>query len=129
MTNDFTAEQRELIFERDGWRCLACGSRDVTMQHRRAKGMGGRGQKAQPLTCADGLPLCALHNEQAEASMQAAALGLGWKLKRFSLLPASWVPYWDSLTRQWWVPDEGGQREWMDANTAIQRVRTAAGSW
>lgn len=73
---------RQAVYERDGWRCAACGSAwDLTIQHRVSKGMGGS-------KTLDRLPnlltLCNLCNTRLEADADFAASGRerGWKVKR-----------------------------------------------
>lgn len=121
---DLTYDQRQDIFDRDGRRCLKCGSREVTMQHRRAKGMGGLGKKHPKLTCADGVALCGVHNTEAEGSGQAEALRFGWKIPRLCPVASSNIPYFDMLTRTWWLPDDTGRRKAVDGAWAADRIKS-----
>lgn len=123
--NDLTEGQRAQILERDRERCLRCGGRPPTLQHRRAKGMGGRGKKAVPLTCADGVALCLSCNERAEGNLQQEALRYGWKIPRLCPMPAQQIPYYDRLSGSWWLPDVEGGRTWVDPGWAAARVAVA----
>lgn len=119
---DFTPQQRERIFERDGQRCLACGHHPATMQHRKAKGMGGLGDKHESLSCADGLLLCMTCNREAEASMQRDALRFGWKVPRNTEVPLEIIPYYDRITGNWWLANATGGRKWVDPGWASDLI-------
>jgi 5-methylcytosine-specific restriction protein A len=54
---EFSPAARAAIIEAGGGRCVGCGSPDITVQHRRRRGMGGSKDPAIS-TPANGLPLC-----------------------------------------------------------------------
>ena len=124
-TQDLSSADRERVLLRDRGRCLRCGHRPVTLQHRRAKGMGGLGVKAVRLTPADALALCADCNARAESDLQDEALRCGWKVPRFSPTPCHEIPYFDRLTGNWWLPNKEGRRKWVDPGWAMDRVALA----
>jgi hypothetical protein len=107
-----TREVRGQTMLRDGFRCLACGSREnLQWQHREASGHGGRGKKAPPLVCADGVILCEVDNNAAEADGQDRALALGWKIRRNrGGIASSEIPFFDTNDRTWYLPGEGAAR-------------------
>lgn len=126
--NDLTAEERMIVLWRDGDRCLACGRRPPTLQHRKAKGMGGRGDKALALNCADAVALCNDCNVNAEGSMQREAKRYGWKIGRNCSVPGTEVPYFDRMTGLWWLPDAWGARRRVDGAWAVNQIELALAS-
>ncbi len=120
--SDITAAMREQIFFRDRLRCVKCGSAQITLQHRRAKGMGGIGVKHPDLTHADGIAMCAVHNALAEGADQEEALRFGWKIGRNCPIPAHQIPYYERITGNWYMADEDGGRTWVDPGWARARV-------
>lgn len=79
-----TTETRTGVYLRDGNRCVMCGARDLTFQHRRAVGNGG--SRNVP-TAVDGLTLCMVCNQACEAELQMKALANGWKVRRWVTCP------------------------------------------
>lgn len=76
------AKTRRLVFERDGYECVHCGTTEgLTIQHRASRGMGG--SKAYN-TLAHLIVMCAESNQRLESSAAFADLGrtLGWKIRR-----------------------------------------------
>lgn len=79
---------RELVFERDGHRCLAegqfgfCGG-PLTLQHRVGRGMGG---SAQYDTAAHLVTFCQIHNElqTANATFARQCETRGWSIRRWA---------------------------------------------
>lgn len=124
---DFSRSEVDSIKHRDGYRCLACGSPEITIQHRVSKGMGGLGDKAPKLTMADGILLCWHHNSTVEGKDQALALRRGWKVRRFAPLHCSDIPVYDAMSGNWYLLGAGGGRRWVDPGWAMDRVRTANG--
>jgi hypothetical protein len=123
--SDLTRADRALVHRRDQHRCLRCGGRPATIQHRRAKGMGGIGPTGPRLTPADAVLLCIRCNRGAEAELQQEALERGWKVQRSSPVPSTEVPYFDALSGNWWLPDALGGRAWTDAETAEAMIRVS----
>lgn len=73
--NSFT---RQRVFTRDSFRCVKCLTlTSLQFQHRVAVGSGGT--KHRP-SAAEGAVLCAVHNDEAEGSMNRVMLSLGLKL-------------------------------------------------
>jgi hypothetical protein len=124
---DFTPETIQWIKARDTY-CLACGSRDITIQHRVAKGMGGIGDKHPKLNPADGILLCWRHNESVEGKDQALALRRGWKVPRFSPLRTIDIPVFDAVAGNWYMLFADGGRKWVDPGYAMDRIRMASGA-
>ena len=94
--------------DRDGERCPSCGTAyGLTYQHRQAVGMGG--SKKRP-GYADGIAACGTCNTAFEGELQARALALGWKVRRW-VKDAALVPYWHEVTQQWYrITHEGPWR-------------------
>lgn len=123
--SDLSRADKLRVIERDRERCLRCGRRPATFQHRRSKGMGGVGPTGTPLTLADGCALCADCNARAESDLQRDALAHGWKIPRSCPIPATQIPVYDALTGNWWLLDESGGRSWIDDETAKRKVAHA----
>lgn len=120
--SDFTEHIRSRIKVRDRNRCLWCGTAiGITIQHRKAKGQGGIGDKHEPLTAADGILLCAEHNEAAEANGQEIALKFGWKVRRNCPVPVELIPVYDMAYGNWYVLI-GDERVWMPSNWALSMM-------
>lgn len=99
------------VFERDHYRCVMCSTgTGLTIGHRQATGMGGRGPKMRPYTHADFVTQCALHNAGAETWDQDRALEHGHKVRRNTLRPMSKIPFYDDATGLYWMPDDEGKR-------------------
>lgn len=122
---DLTSEQRSLVILRDRERCLRCGGRPATIQHRRAKGMGGLGPRGPKLTCADALVLCAICNAGVEAQWQEEAITFGWKIPRSCPVPSTAIPYFDRMTHGWWLADPTGGRLPLSADDATAMMALA----
>ncbi|WP_162942668.1 hypothetical protein [Cryobacterium soli] len=119
---------RAATYKRDGHRCVTCGTSErLEWQHRAASGHGGRGKKAPPLTPADGVTSCWVCNPSYEGAGQPRALALGWKIRRFTQMTASQIPFFVSALGEWWLPDELGGREIISHNLA-QELLAGAGS-
>ena len=98
------------MLERDGYKCVACGTEyDLTPQHRANRGMGGskRGHGLSNL-----VTMCRYHNERLESDPGFAELGrkLGWKLKRNSGPPASEIAVWYRMDFGWFLLADDGSR-------------------
>lgn len=108
------------VKERDGERCVSCGTAwGLSFQHRRAVGMGG--SKIRP-TYADGLAACVPCNVAFEGELQSKALRLGWKVARWVADPSR-VPYWDTTTGRWWrITADGPWRVEVSARDAVSML-------
>lgn len=105
-----TAKVRAATYTRDGYRCADCGTTEgLSFQHRSATGMGG---SRIPVTTADGLTLCLVCNQSAEAEGQMRALHLGHKVRRFrGRITTAQVPFYVAWAREWWLPDTAGGKQ------------------
>lgn len=124
-----TQKVRHATYSRDGFSCVNCGSFDnLSWQHRESSGHGGRGAKAPELTTADGVTACLTCNMRFEADLQRKALALGWKLRRNrGGMTATELPFYDSNTAAWYLPDTQGYRAEVLAVEAVELL-VAAGS-
>lgn len=98
------------VKERDGERCVSCGTAwALTFQHRRAVGMGGT--KVRP-GYADGLAACGNCNSRFEHDLQSLALLNGWKVRKWVRDPSQ-VPYYHAHFDAWFVleSDWPGRRQ------------------
>lgn len=76
------ARVRRLVFDRDGERCVHCGTTEgLTIQHRANRGMGGSKTLDGPENL---IAMCALANFRLEQDSAFADLGriYGWKIRR-----------------------------------------------
>jgi hypothetical protein len=97
-------------YDRDGFRCAACGATEpLEFQHRAAVGQGG--SKIAPLP-AEGLTLCSRCNNEAEHAGQTSALFHGWKIRRWvpARFGADKVPVFYAAERAWWQLTPMGER-------------------
>lgn len=96
--SDPTPTVRRAVYERDGWRCVACNAGDaLTFQHRRRVGMGGSPIRPEAV---DGATACGTCNQAFEHRMQTLALAFGWKVKAWVKDPAA-VPMYYPHEFQW----------------------------
>lgn len=110
---------RERLFARDGWSCMACGTRyQLSPQHRANRGMGG----AKDAHRLSGLiTLCVPHNDRLESDAAFAEHGRqrGWKVKRNSGPPASEIAVWSVPEQGWFLlADDGSRLRLPDSPTA-----------
>lgn len=97
---DPTDKVRRGVRERDGERCVACGTMwAITFQHRRAVGMGGTHERPG---YADGLAACATCNNRFEGDLRADAVDNGWKVLGWVDRPER-VPYFHIATGRWYA--------------------------
>jgi hypothetical protein len=70
-----------VTYERDGHRCVSCGTlENLQYQHRAAVGMGGSDRAPR---FPEGVTSCAVCNPAYEAHRQVEALFRGWKVRRW----------------------------------------------
>lgn len=80
---DVSRIDRELVYERDQYRCAACGGvSPLTIQHRANRGMGGNPNGSKN-SLANLLTMCAFCNQLLEQSGKFALEGIdsGWKIR------------------------------------------------
>lgn len=112
-----TPAVRAVTYERDGERCVSCGTRHgLEYQHRQAVGMGGSTRK--PLL-AEGITSCTTCNPAYEGHLQAAALRFGWKVPRWVETPGM-VPVWYPLERTWFLLAKTGSRTALTPARAME---------
>lgn len=103
------------VMKRDGFRCLHCGSEDVTIQHRKNVGAGGA-KKDSPLhQPANLILLCGAYNALIESDPREAAIArhYGWKIR--TLYEAHETPVFDVNTGSWYRLEDTGSRTLTDA--------------
>lgn len=113
-----TPEVRKGTYDRDGNRCVCCGSSVLSFQHRRAVGAGG--SKTRP-TFTDGLTLCPVCNAACEAHFQSRALANGWKVPRWVKDPAR-VPIYYPHEFAWYRLTLDGTRERIGGVVALDMM-------
>lgn len=90
------------IYTRDFGRCVRCGKETpLTIQHRKATGMGG---SKEPLSPSMLVTACADCNDRFERDLQTEALRCGWKVKYHGAEGA--VPVFYAWRGAWAVLDE-----------------------
>jgi hypothetical protein len=126
-----TQKIRTATYIRDRFTCVACGAQEpLSWQHRESSGHGGRGRKAPPLTTADGVTLCLLCNQAAEADMQGLALQSGWKLRRNrGSIQSHQIPFWNRNTNLWALPDMDGGLQPINTALALELIDAAGGNY
>lgn len=110
-------ETQALVMERDGWRCVMCGS-DValTVHHRRNRGKGGSSDPAVN-SPANLLTMCVWDNTALESDPKVVAEGYrnGWKVKHGVTPPTEEPVVYrvrvgdEMLRRRFVLDDEGGR--------------------
>lgn len=100
---------RDLVYKRDGGRCVHCGATEgLGLQHRINKGVGGSKLLDIPSNL---LTFCNIANAALESDPEFAERGrqLGWKLSRwddptkvrfFDVLDAEWFHLTNTFARQ-----------------------------
>lgn len=104
MTN-VSRMDRELVYERDQYRCAACGGvSPLTIQHRANRGMGGNPSGSKN-SLANLLTMCAFCNQLLEQSGKFALEGVehGWKIRSWDApqeIPVfyAWAQEWRRLS-------------------------------
>lgn len=120
----FTKKQRDQIYERDGGRCVACGTTyGLEINHRANRGMGG---SRYGDTLENGVLMCHHHNVSLEASAEFAERGrvYGWKVHRNRVTPPADVPVWYVYERTWFYLEADGTR--LAPNQQQQEVLSRA---
>lgn len=98
---------RAATYKRDRDTCVALSNECFgpnQWNHRASSGHGGRGSKAPTLTVADGVTLCASHNERLEHDLYREGLERGWKTLRNTLTPTFEIPYYANDDNAWYLP-------------------------
>lgn len=119
----FTAKQRQMIRERDGNACVACGTTYGLTEHHRANRGAGGSKKANVLSNA--LMMCAPHNGLLESDSEFAAKGraYGWKCRRNVLMTPAEQPVWYVYERAWFHLEDDGTRlrlpEWRQEELTL----------
>jgi len=111
---------RQAVFDRDGNKCVSCGTIDnLTIQHRVSKGMGGSKQFD---TVAYLLTLCLICNVRLEADADFAKLGIdyGWKIRRNTLESLDPTAVIVKYADGWYRLDEQGTKIKIGNNTQIK---------
>lgn len=90
-----TTKIRNLVYERDNFQCVHCGTMSgLSLQHRAGKGMGGSKLMDGPENLAT---MCLRSNQKLESDAEFAQHGriMGWKLSRHqdpSRVPIYYAP-------------------------------------
>lgn len=100
---NITSKQRDQVYARDQWRCVACGQVNaLQVHHRKNRGMGGD-PKGKLNRLSNLMTLCAMHNSLLESDPMFAEKGrkYGWKLRHQdpTLMPVfyGWAEEWRDL--------------------------------
>ncbi|UGS26360.1 hypothetical protein K8F61_17295 [Microbacterium resistens] len=119
---DPTDKVRRGVKERDGERCVSCGTAwGLTYQHRQAASQGGAADYA------NGLAACVVCNGRYEADMQSLALLNGWKVRGWVDDPAR-VPYYHVASNCWFaVAADGPWRRRITRAEAVAMMRDVYG--
>lgn len=129
----FTAKQRQMIRERDGNACVACGTTYGLTEHHRANRGAGGSKKANVLSNA--LTMCHVHNGLLESDPEFAAKGrvYGWKCLRHVLAQPADIPVWYVMEQAWYLLEDDGSRlrvpEWWQeelTRAAQDQLKTTA---
>lgn len=105
-----TAKVRKQVYDRDGNRCVSCGTTyGLQAHHRQATGLGGRIRRPTP---SELLTACGLCNASYEADKQSEALLWGIKVRRNigGLTPAD-IPVFYLHDQGWFLLDDEGNRK------------------
>lgn len=103
-------DDHSVVYLRDDYRCAHCGtSQNLTLQHRRNRGMGGT---KRPYTYAGFIALCWQSNTQLESDPEFARLGIekGWKIEQSDPREDRDVPVWFEHDGWRWLTDDGNYR-------------------
>lgn len=125
--SDPTAAVRARTYERDGHRCISCGSSGpLQYQHRAAVGMGGSDVRPQFV---DGLTSCSQCNEGYESHLQSMALRFGWKVRRWvhEQGKTGEVPVFCWPERTWYALTVEGRRVRVSTVVAIRMMKAVYG--
>lgn len=110
-----TTKMRQRIYERDGNKCVDCGSaNNLTLQHRVSKGMGGsKMYDTYPYL----ITMCQPCNVALESDYYRAEKGRfnGWKLSRLSKPPVNPEEIPVKIGTGWFYLDAQGNKK--PANT------------
>jgi hypothetical protein len=110
----FDQVTREAVLTRCHWRCVGCGSaHPLTVQHRVARGMGGRARAGADLTShpANGLALCGSGTTGCHGWVERHpehASTLGWRIASGSPVGAPYLWPAPGSTWEWVSVDDDG---------------------
>lgn len=89
-----STEINRIVYERDGWKCVHCGTSDrLSIQHRRGRGMGGsslyEGAENKAAMC-----WRANSGMESDSDEKSEAEERGWHIRRADPREAWNVPIW-----------------------------------
>lgn len=99
------------FLERDGGRCLHCGTTEgLVPQHRINRGMGGYGPLEIPSNV---IVLCSRFNGliESDAGQAHLARAHGWKLSSWDRARLTMIPVYDIMAAEWYWLDNNYSRE------------------
>lgn len=107
-----TPKEFQRLLERDGGRCLHCGTTEgLVPQHRINRGAGGSKALEVPSNV---ILFCSAYNGQIEAEVESARIAKhhGWKLSRWDMGRLQEIPIYDRNAREWfWLDNEYGRTQ------------------
>lgn len=120
---DPTPVVRAVTYERDGERCVACGTgHPLSFQHRH-----NALRRERPLYH-EGVTACVLCNALFEGTMQGKAYRYGWKLRRWVTADrVALVPVFVQWEHRWYLLDREGGRALISGFEATTRMRSIYG--
>ena len=114
-----TPSQFQKVLDRDGGRCVHCGttSEGLVPQHRKNRGMGGFPPSELP---ANIVVLCASFNAAIESDADAAAFARerGWKLRPWDI--ATLAPVYDAAAERWYLLTDDFRRIELTTGNVVE---------
>jgi len=102
------------LMERDGGRCVHCGTTEgLVPQHRINRGNGGRKSLEIPSNV---ILLCSIENGLIESNPKRAdvARAMGWKLRDWAVEDLLILPFYDRIAQSWFWLDNDYHRTAVD---------------